>query len=242
MQKMYKNMIKDKRGKVNTFLWILLVFVILASVLYIFDVNFNIFSSTSSATFTPTLKTPQEILNGKFMGSTGAGARLITFFGTILQFILGNVPTGYSALQGGDLGSLIVVLCVFGMMLLGFGDIFRNLSFFSEGISWGIAALLSVAVANIGFLADWLIWATRVMGIIGVTSLYLGLIFSFVAFMIVEFGITPLAPWLLKRKTMQAVSKYNVHTKAGGEMTAETITALGSISNALEGLGKKATK
>lgn len=240
-----KKMVGDKKGAgklQNVLIWILIGLALVLAIYVIFGDSFgNIFSNLGEGS-SSTIPIPvSQILDLQFPGASGAAERALNLVGGVLGFIIGEIPvTGTTIAKGSSgMSSLIVVLCIWAMMALAFGDIFRSLSFFSEGISWGIAVLLAIAAANLGVLSSWLILFTKIFASAGVVAVYIGLLGSFFAFVIIELGIGHFGPWLMKRKAMQAAGKYQAKSILGARKLETTVTSLGTIGEAIKNLGKE---
>jgi len=235
-------MMNGKRGNsgITIILWIVLGIFILFVASYVFNGSFSplgVFKSGSASTSPPTYMTPYNIVKDKaFSGieANSAGGRFLGLIGGAFTFIVGDVPV----IRGQEMGYLIAIICIWGMMALAFGDIFRNLSFFSEGVSWAIAILFAIAAANLGMIGTYTVFITQFFAGLGMLSVYIGLGASFFVFIMIEFGISSFGPWLMERKAMQHAEKYKAKELAGGTELSGTITALKSVGNALKDFGK----
>lgn len=237
LKKQNINKMKDKRGKTPLWVTILLWAVVLGGLLYLIGgfIDFNL----SERGLSVTKLTPSKVLSAQFSDVNEIGQRFVSLIGGILNFVVGVVPVPEGSSSG--MGTLIVLLCVWGMMALAFGDIFKTLSFFSKGVSWGIAILLTIAAANLGVLSGWLVFFTKVFAGVGVAAVYVGLGASFVAFFFIETGWTKFAPWLMKRKAMQTIAKSRADMEVGSSELETTIDSFKKAGDALKRWGASST-
>ena len=170
-----------------------------------------------SATITVDTKVP-EIINNQFTPTSTAGKNFATLIGNVLGFVVGEVPVK-SAVGVGEkvrtgMSALIVIICIWAMMALLFGDVLRNFASLSRNISFAVGILLAIAAANLGLLSGFVSTLTGVFAFFGVAAMYLGLGTSFVAFVLVEMGIGRAAPWIMRRKSMQeaVIAKHTTGT------------------------------
>lgn len=224
-------MFNDKKGKSkNILLSFLLVLIILGIVLYIFDVN--LISLVKGATDSEVGYIPiVEVLKDTFDNPQGATGNAVALFGTILGFVIGGVPNNM-IMSSTALGSVIVLICIWLMFILAFGDILKNFSSFSDKISWSIAILLGIAAANLKVIGGFAAILTTIFAGLGVFAIYAGLFASIIAFFVVDWGIGGLAPWVMRRKSMQESVKSQ-------ESTDTILNAIRSYKRVGEELAEK---
>jgi len=204
---MERGLFKDKRA-MSALLWFLLILAIIGVLLFVFQDTW--FGGKVSATITVDTKVP-EIINNQFTPTSTAGKNFATLIGNVLGFVVGEVPVK-SAVGVGEkvrtgMSALIVIICIWAMMALLFGDVLRNFASLSRNISFAVGILLAIAAANLGLLSGFVSTLTGVFAFFGVAAMYLGLGTSFVAFVLVEMGIGRAAPWIMRRKSMQEAVK-----------------------------------
>lgn len=193
---------KGEMNKKGAALWYALSG-ILALVVIFGVVYYIIPTSDEVQTFTH----PKDILQEQFAPSEGgAGQNAVTLFGNVLGFIIGKIPDNMIA-SSGNMSSLIILICFWIMLALLFGDVLRNFSTLSSGISWAVAVLMVVIAANLNFLANFVSVLTGVFIGLGVFAVYASLLSSFLVFFAVEWGIGSMAPWVMRRKGMQRALK-----------------------------------
>ncbi len=193
------NMIRDKRGAAKGLLIFLAIIIVIGILLYSF--NYNPLSNISVED--KGVKTVQDILNEQFsVSSEGAGKRLISVVGGILSLVIGDVPNNMISEGSKGMSALIVIICMWLMMILIFGDIFRNFSSLSDNISWIIGLLLAIAAANLQMLQKFAATATALFAGLGALASFAGLFASFIAFFVAEWGLEAFKPWLERRVEM----------------------------------------
>lgn len=129
----------------------------------------------------------------------------------------------------------VITIAIWLLIFITFADIIRTFSTFSQPVSWGIGFLIAVIVANFGGVVYGISKLTIVFASIGITSVYVGLIGAFIAFVIVNLGITSAGGWIKRRQAMVRGAKI----EAGGIKVRSAVKALGKIGEGLEEVGKK---
>lgn len=198
---------KEKRGVSNFLVWVLIIVAIIGALYFIFQpaVGGKWFFEKSGTTV---LTKVPKIIGDQFSPTSTVGKNFATLIGNVLGFVVGEVPvTSDGKTDKSGMSALIVILCIWAMMALLFGDVLRNFSMLSKEISFAIGVLLAIAAANLGVLSGFVSTLTGVFAGFGVAAMYLGLGASFVAFVAVEMGIGSLAPWIMRRKSMQEAVK-----------------------------------
>ncbi len=175
-----------------------------------------------------------------------ASYRFASFSGNTFSFLIGDVPdlkvvrtgdefaTIFSNPKGVSLfGTFIVLLCIWIMVALVFGDVLRNFSAISASLAFPIGFLFAIAAANLGVLADFVTIATQWFAMFGVVAIYIALGLSFIAFIAVESGLKFFAPWVMRRKGMQIAAKNKNHTKKNVEELKTVISGLRDVGKTL---------
>lgn len=143
-----------------------------------------------------------------------------------LQYIFGSIPTG---ITDNAISAAVVTIAVWLMVVFTFGDIFANFTTFSKPVAWIVGLLVGIIAANINLnvviiagLVSMLAWA-------GTLAVWLALGAAFLAFIVVNLGLSKFAPWIMRRKAMMAAAE----SEAGGTKLAGTIKGLGAAGKAL---------
>lgn len=161
--------------------------------------------------------------------------------GKVVYYIIGPaVKTSTdSSDKSSETSAVIAQIALWLLIFITFGDIFVNFSSFSKVVSWTIAFLISIIVANIGIGVMFLAAITNLFALIGMTSVYIGLGASFAVFILVNLGITRLSLWIAKRKAMIEMSKMKLDSQRGTEKVKNAITGLADVAKTLRDMGKK---
>ncbi|MBU1136493.1 MAG: hypothetical protein KJ559_03220 [Nanoarchaeota archaeon] len=129
-----------------------------------------------------------------FTNASGAISRYV-FFGTADLGFADQTITG-------QIGVLITSLMVWLIIFAGFGDILENFSAFSKGIAWVIAFAIAIVAANTGIIKFSIVWLIGSFAWLGTFAIVSALVASFIAFFVVNWGMSGLTTWLKNRQTM----------------------------------------
>jgi hypothetical protein len=219
---------KNRRGKEG---WAFDTFIFVSAGLFILYLLF-IYLGGSASTFnldiSSSIKTYSESTSFETILPTGSFFKPIA---GLLTYIFGGVPNMLADLSGQTSGAMIII-CIWIIIVLMFGDIIKNLSFFSEKISWTIAVLMGIVGANLKFISLIAVFFTSIFIPLGIFAAYAGLFTAFVAFFAIELGISSLAPWLMRRKglreevkaekgTMTIIDAIQHYKKVGKELASD---------------------
>lgn len=209
----------NKRAAVHPMIWILSVIliigVVVGTVSYFsnnktakVEINYNINPS----------KTIGEAINQPSLDWTSY------FVGKVPQFLIDKTNT-FSA--------VIIVVAIWLILLLTFGDIVSAFGTFSEKwIGWTIGSILAIIAANMNivmWIAAWSFMATSALGVLSVAT---ALAIPFVVFLLVQFGLTNIAEWQRKRK--------NAYDHARGvDNITQGARTLGAVGRTTKEEGKK---
>ena len=140
------------------------------------------------------------------------------------KFIFGIDETTISQATGGSISlttyaATVVFMLTWLIIFVTFGDIINSFSSFDPTVSWLIAFCIATIAAMTGginsaivSLTGWFAWA-------GVAAVYVALGASFVVFLAIELGATPLIGWIKNRKRMQLIAKGNQTFEQATEAT-----------------------
>jgi len=116
-------------------------------------------------------------------------------------------------LVGSNLSSYAIIvtyLMLWLIIFVTFGDIIETFSSFDATIAWVIAFALAIVGGMSGVISgslvnitEWFVWA-------GTAAVYLGLLASFIVFLVVQFGASGLKGWIRRRKAMIRTAKGEV--------------------------------
>jgi len=184
-------MLKNKRGA-TTWLWVIVGIVVILTVasFYLGDI--------SSAFSQINLKNAQKV--SATIQSTGNV--VIDSIVKGLDYVIGEVPSNLVE-SSGPVNAVIVLVALWVIIILMFGDILSNFGGFSREISWVIAILLGIVGANLKMMTAIAAILTAIFLPLGIFAAYAGLFAAFVAFFAVEWGIQSMMPWVMRRKGAQ---------------------------------------
>jgi len=196
----------DKRGVAN---WI---WVIISAVFLIFAI-WVIWGGDIASAFT-SIDYDRVIPLGEFLEVTND--QVWGPVVTVVGYIVGGVP---DLIAGGSFtdnksSAVIVLIAIWLLIFVIFGDILRNFSSFSEPVAWTVAFLFGVIAANLKLVASVVAVLTGIFLPLGVLAAYAGLFASFVAFFAVEWGIKAWMPFVMRRKAAQQAIKANTATQS----------------------------
>jgi len=209
----------NKRGSWTSFLVILAaIFVIVFAVILVaWFLNTDIFGSWSGG-----------ITVDK--STVGLGEILGTPWG-IMTYIVGGVPQFLLDSGVSDISAVVITFSIFLMIFLTFGDIMYTFGTFNKAISWIVAFLLSIIIANLKGVVVLIAFFTGILGVLGGAAVFVGLGTAFVAFLLVNFGIKSAGPWLMSRRIMMEATKSDAKTY-------KEALKIGSAAKALKKIGE----
>ncbi len=148
----------------------------------------------------------------------------------IARFIFGIQPDTIQDIGGENTltpyAATIVYLLIWLIIFVTFGDIISSFSSFSPGVSWTIAFCIATISAFTGGINNSIVEITGVFAKAGTGAVYLALGVSFLVFLAVELGITPLMGMIKRRKMMQLM----VRSKMTIEQAADATKNLSSFN------------
>jgi len=153
-----------------------------------------------------------------------------------LDFIVGPIPTFLEGQVANDISVIIIVVAVFFLIFVTFGDVIATFGTFNEWVAWTIGFLIALIAANLNFSVFLLAFFVGIFSFLGTIAIFIGIGTAFVAFVGVNLGIRSMGPWLMRRKAMTAAATTAVETEAGGTALAGTIKGLGAAGEALKDL------
>jgi hypothetical protein len=134
-----------------------------------------------------------------------------------------------------ETSSVIVTIALWILFFLTFADIISSFSTFQKNLSYAIAFILTILIANFGFIFNCLYFVIQFFGLLFGFSVILGLFGSFLTFLVINLGIHKLSNWALKRKTMLHLAQ----SKTGAESIKQSLEAIDKVGNTLRNIGEK---
>jgi hypothetical protein len=155
-------------------------------------------------------------------------------FANVLQYVFGT-PIQLT----GIVSSIIVTIAVWLLLFFTFGDIIASFSSFHKWVSWTIGGLLTLIMANLGFVVGLVIAFTKLLAVVGIASVYAGLGAAFIAFMLANIGIISAGRWIMNRRILMHGATAKIESEAGGKSIAGVIGGLRAVGTELRNEGKK---
>jgi len=137
---------------------------------------------------------------------------------------------GIDSTKAQTVSALVVLIAVWVIFFVAFGDIVEKFGFFSQGIGWLIGFAMAIILANLNMYYSLLINLMSLFSFLAAWSVIAALGSIFFAMIVVYFGISPLGGWLMNRKAMYE----GATARAGGTELAGTISGLKAIGKALK--------
>lgn len=182
----------------------------------------------------------------------------LTIFGVPLGDKLGETNPKFSFLSGwsegigeyvfgikdGAMGSfsgldmtpyalIVIFMMIWLIIFVTFGDILETFSMFNPVISWLIAFCLSVIGGMTGAYGGYVGWVTNWFAIGAISTIYIGLGFSFVMFLAVQFGLGAFLPWFKNFALQRKLDQQEIKIKSKVIGAANTIEALDEVGKKL---------
>jgi MFS family permease len=200
----------NKRGSWSWLYWILGIaaFIVLIS----FMINAGYLKAESISIDTATTS---------FTGAFGTAFKW-------MDYVFGGIPSWLVTIVG-QTSAIIIVMAIFLLLFITFGDIIATFSTFGKEVSWISAFLIAVITANLKGIIYIIGFFIGIFGGLGGLAVLVGLGGAFVAFLAVNLGIGRLGPWVMRRKAMQYAAK----SEAGAEKVKGAIKGMKEIGKEL---------
>lgn len=143
-----------------------------------------------------------------------------------LDYIFGTIPGQlFDAL--GPTSSSIIVIGIWLLFLLAFGDILSLFSIFSKGISWVTAVILVIMVSNLKLVQIVSALFLGFAAIFGAFSVVASIVMVFVLFIAFHFGTSEVRRYIILRRAEDSA----IRAVAGGKKAASGIEVLKDIAD-----------
>lgn len=157
--------------------------------------------------------------------------------GLTLKYVFG-IPSDKST----TVTAIIVLIAVWLIFFLAFGDTIAQYGFFSKGIGWVIGFALTVILANMQFYYNLLVNLLGLFSFLAGASIIVALGSIFAAMLVVNLGLGGAGTWIYKRKVLQEASKAKVDIDVGGTITEGVLANLGKLGRGFKRSGETATE
>lgn len=133
-----------------------------------------------------------ETIGGEITGPTETAL-------TVLGYITGDIPEILIDSSNG-VSAVIVVVAIWIMIFLIFGDILRTFGSFDERIAWSVAALMAIIGANLKFMTLIAASMTALFLPLGIFAAYFGIFAAFALFIAFEWGMDGIAARVVEKR------------------------------------------
>ena len=214
-------MIIDKRGQGGMPKWV--VWLIIIGVVFLivsFFVKTGAFNKISFSLDTTSKEISEIFPNLAFMSYFGY------VFGEIPQFLIDKTS---------ETSAFIVMLALWFLIFITFGDILTTFSTFSKEVSWAIGLVIAIIAANLNWIINFAVFAVGIFAFLGTLAVFVGMFAAFAAFVVVNWGIGRFGPWIIRRRTMQAAATEAIESEAGGTKLGGVLKGLQKVGEGLKG-------
>jgi hypothetical protein len=126
----------------------------------------------------------EQVKSSKTLGAV-TGVSFLDY----LSYFVGGVPD-LLVQESGAGGAVVIILALFVMLLVTFGDIISTFGLFSSpSVAWVIGAALAIVAANLKGIMYLAVWAFRIIAGVGILSVAMGVLVPFVLFFLINWGI-----------------------------------------------------
>lgn len=151
----------------------------------------------------------------------------------VFDYIIGGVPN-FLISTTSKTSAAIIVVAIWLLLFITFGDIIANFSTFGREVSWVSAFLIAIIAANLGWVINITVVCIGIFAGLGAIAVVLGLGAAFLAFLVVNgWFIGSLGPWVLRRRLFMQAEKNAFKTIAGAREVEGAITGLKGVGKAL---------
>jgi len=147
-----------------------------------------------------------------------------------LDYLFGYVPEYLITKVGNGVSAGIIMIGIWVLFFLTFGDVVRLFGSFNTIISWIIAFVLTLIAANLKFTGYLAVVGLSITAGFGVLSVILALIFIFVLFILFNLGIQPINQWILYKKE----AEMTMRAAMGSTRAAKGLETLKKIERSAE--------
>ncbi|MEM4181696.1 MAG: hypothetical protein QXX68_00885 [Candidatus Pacearchaeota archaeon] len=146
-----------------------------------------------------------------------------------VSFFTGKVPQ-FLVDKTNAISAVIIVLAIWLILLLTFGDIVAAFGTFSEKwIGWTVGTILAIIAANLNLVMLIAAWSFMFTATLGVFSVSVALAIPFIVFLLLQFGLKRVANWQRARRLMYkrslGIDRIRTGMRAAAAMGEETESA-----------------
>jgi len=156
-----------------------------------------------------------------------------------LKYIFGSIPQKLIDITGrgtvtttpdNPVSAGLVIIALWIIMFLIFGDIMNIFGPFSKAVNWAVAFLFVIIGANIKFISYVAVYFLIIFSAFGGFAILLSLFVPIVIFILFHFGGLSIREWVVKRRMQDVAAR----AAAGGTKVAGAIEGLDKVADALK--------
>ena len=151
-----------------------------------------------------------------------------------LDYIFGGIPGGIDSLVSPKTIPFLVI-GVWLLIFLTFGDILSVFGFYTKPIAWLIALILAVLVANLKIVTMLLLGSLVLTSALGAFSVIASIVGIFAIFIAFHFGTAAFRERIILRRAQDVA----IRAVAGGKIAASGATVLADVAKAAEEAAKR---
>jgi hypothetical protein len=220
-----QNFMMNKRASWFSDNWI---FILIAVLVFIFfalgNQGLKSVMPDGATSFTDAYRADAIGFEKAFAGSEGDNGAF-----KVLNYIFGTIP-GYLVQLTNEFSAAIIVIGIWLLFMLAFGDIMTLFGMFTKNVGWVAAIILTVIVANIKLIKVIAIVALTLTAGLGAISVVASILFIFVLFIAFHFGTSSIRRKIILRRAEDSA----LRAVAGGKKAASGIDVLKQIAKQAE--------
>jgi len=147
----------------------------------------------------------------------------------VLNYVVGKVPE-YLIDWTSNISASIIIIALFLLLILTFGDILSIFGTFNTLTAWVIAGILSIIAAQLNLIKAIAVYSLALTAGLGAIAVFVSIIGVFVIFILFNFGTSSLRKALVLRRAEDTAIK----AVAGGKKAASGVEVLKDIARKSE--------
>ncbi len=218
----------NKKGEMyfplKLFMWIAGIFAVISLVGLFFFGEFGIPQQiTEGAKARISEATSQTTSNNEILGPRAA----------FLDFVYGQIPS-FLIEWTNETSALIIIIGIWVLLFLSFGDILSLFGTFSPAISWIIGGVLAIIAANFKILSFISVVGLVLASGLGTIAVFVNIIAIFIIFILFNYGKQEVREWVWKRK----VAELKLRAAMGSAKAEAGLTTMAEIGKTSYELGR----
>lgn len=174
----------NKKGAVHPFIWVISILLVIGATI-------------GTVAYFKSNKTIDVRISVEPAVSVGDAANNPTF--NWVSFFVGKIPQ-FLIDKTNNISAIIIVVAIWLILLLAFGDIVAAFGTFSEKwIGWTIGTVLAIIAANLKIVMQIAAWSFMATASLGAISVAVAIAIPFVVFLLLQFGLKGVSNWQQNR-------------------------------------------